>query len=52
MGGLRGKAILEKIKVAAVPDLIWKLARMGTPPTDRPINGLVGGNDDVMPRRC
>jgi FixJ family two-component response regulator len=43
---LRRKAILDKMNVASVPDLIWKLARMGYSPTEQPVNSFVAGDDD------
>lgn len=43
---LRRKAILEKMNVASVPDLIWKLARMGYSPTEQPVDSFVADDDE------
>jgi FixJ family two-component response regulator len=43
---LRRKAILEKMNVASVPDLIWKLARIGYVPTEQPVETLAPGDED------
>lgn len=43
---LRRKAILEKMNVGSVPDLIWKLARIGYSPTDQPVDSVVAGEED------
>lgn len=43
---LRRKAILEKMYVASVPDLIWKLARIGYSPSEQPVDTVATGDDD------
>ncbi len=43
---LRRKAILEKMNVASVPDLIWKLARIGYAPMEQPVDTVAAGEDD------
>jgi len=43
---LRRKAILEKMNVASVPDLIWKLARIGYSPTEQPVDIVIAAGDD------
>lgn len=43
---LRRKAILEKMAVPSVPDLIWKLARIGYTPAERPVDVVAAGEED------
>jgi len=44
---LRRKAILDKMGVASVPDLIWKLARIGYAPTDA-IEDVAEVSDEIL----
>jgi FixJ family two-component response regulator len=43
---LRRKAILEKMNVASVADLIWKLARIGYSPAEQPVETSAAGEED------